>query len=259
MLTILFIIFNRKEVPFDQVKKILQEQLNMRLEDVPGDGWCFLSALVLCLNDARVECMLDEVMIGIMEEITKNLDFYTHFMPSNYTPIIVKAKVLQYVTQKKYNNDVVDLFVATAVNAFGINVNIIEQHVTNEARMIQFTAEEVKSSVEIFLYYEHSIMAKKYLEGVHHQAVLRGHLVCPDVQMPVPEKSGKPKVQGHGHRTSGDADHHSIEEVQAHAHTTSRNADDHCIDIINYPTSDDDLRNIFNDYRIPSPPPKRHT
>ena len=48
------------------------------------------------------------------------------------------------------------------MNAFGINVNIIEQHVTNEARMIQFTAEEVKSSVELFLYYEHSIRAKKY-------------------------------------------------------------------------------------------------
>lgn len=108
----------------------------MRLEDVPGDGWCFLSALVLCLNDAGVECTLDEVMIGIMEEITKNLDFYTHFVPSNCTPIMVKAKVLQYVTQKKYNNDVVDLCVGAAVNAFGINVNIIEQHVTNEARMI---------------------------------------------------------------------------------------------------------------------------
>ena len=47
----------------------------MRLDDVPGDGWCFLSALVLCLNDAGVECMLDEVIIGVMEEITKNLDF----------------------------------------------------------------------------------------------------------------------------------------------------------------------------------------
>ena len=47
-----------------------------------------------------VECTLDEVMVGIMEEITKNLDFYTHFMPSNCTPIMVKAKVLQYVTQK---------------------------------------------------------------------------------------------------------------------------------------------------------------
>ena len=104
--------------------------------------------------------------------------------------------------------------------------------------MIRFTSEEVKSSVEIFLYYEHSIRAKKYLEGAHYQAVLRGHLVFPDVQMPVPEeKSGKPKVQAHGHRTS-------------------RNADDHSIDIINYPSSDDDLRNIFNNYRIPSPPPK---
>ena len=75
--------------------------------------------------------------------------------------------------------------------------------------------------------------------------------------MPVPEeKSGKPKVQAHGHRTSRNADNHSIEEVQVHAHTTSRNADDCFIDIINYPSSDDDLRNIFDDYRIPSPPPK---
>ena len=229
----------------------------MRLEDVPGDGWCFLSALVLCLNDAGVECTLDEVMIGIMEEITKNLDFYTHFMPSNCTPIMVKAKVLQYLTQKKYNNDVVDLCVGVAVNAFCINVNIIEQHVTNEARMIRFTAEEVKSSVEIFLYYKHSIRAKMYLEGAHYQAVLGGHLVCPDVQMPVPEeKSGKPKVQVHGHRTSRDPDHHSIEEVQTHAHTTSRDTDDHSIEIINYPSSEDDLRNIFDYYRIPLPPPK---
>ena len=158
---------------------------------------------------------------------------------------------------KKYNNDVVDLCVEAAVNAFGINVNIIEEPVTNEARMIQFTAEEVKSSVEFFLYYEHSIRARKYLEGAHYQAVLRGHPVCPDVQMPVPEeKSGKPKVQVHGHRTSGDPDHLSIEEVEVHAYTTSRNADDHSIDIINYPSSDDDLRNIFDDYRIPLPPPK---
>ena len=108
---------------------------------------------------------------------------------------MVKAKVLQYVTQKKYKNDVVDLCVGEEVNAFGINVNIIERHVNNEARMIRFTAEEVKFSVEFFLYYEHSIRAKKYFEGAHYQAVLRGHLVCPDVQMPVPEeKSGKPKV-----------------------------------------------------------------
>ena len=87
--------------------------------------------------------------------------------------------------------------------------------------------------------------------------MLRGYPLCPDVQMTVPEeKSGKPKVQVHGHRTSGDPDHHSIEEVQVHAHTTSRNADDHSIDIINYPSSDDDLRNIFDNYRIPSPSPK---
>ena len=67
---------------------------------VPGDGFCFIAALLTALHEKGLTISVDELIIAIQEEISGNIDHYMNSVEAKCTPLVIKAKVLQYLTQK---------------------------------------------------------------------------------------------------------------------------------------------------------------
>ena len=52
------------------------------MQDVPGDGFCFLHALQSCLYDQGKPIRLDELIVATQNEIHKNFQHYKAFFRS---------------------------------------------------------------------------------------------------------------------------------------------------------------------------------
>ena len=76
------------------------DQLGLEIVDVPGDGFCFIATPLKALHEKGLTISVDELIIVIQEEISGNIDHYMNFVAATCTPLVIKAKVLQYLTQK---------------------------------------------------------------------------------------------------------------------------------------------------------------
>ena len=100
----------------------LHQHLGMVMQDVPGDGFCFLQALQSCLHDQGMPIRLDELIVAIQNEIHENFQHYKAFFSSEINQQEIETKVFQYVTERHFNTDVVDICIGAAANALCINL-----------------------------------------------------------------------------------------------------------------------------------------
>lgn len=98
------------------------------MQDIPGDGFCFLHALQSCLHDQGVPIRLDELIVAIQNEIHKNFQHYKAFFSSEVNQWEIETKVFQYVTERHFNIDVVDICIGAAANTLCINLYIFEMY-----------------------------------------------------------------------------------------------------------------------------------
>ena len=76
------------------------DQLGLEIVDVPGNGFCFIAALLKALHEKGLTISVDELIISIQEEISGNIDHYMNFVEAKCTPLVRKAYIFQYLTQK---------------------------------------------------------------------------------------------------------------------------------------------------------------
>ena len=93
----------------------------MVMQDVPGDGFCFLHGLQSCLHDQGMP-------IRLQNEIHENFQHYKAFFSSEVNQQEIETKVFQYVTQRHFNTDIVDIYIGAAANALYINLYIFEMY-----------------------------------------------------------------------------------------------------------------------------------
>ena len=98
------------------------------MQDVPGDGFYFLHALQSCLHDWGMHIRLDELIVAIQNEIHENFQHYKAFFSSKVNQQEIETKVFQYVTERHFNTDVVDICIGAAANALCINLYIFEMY-----------------------------------------------------------------------------------------------------------------------------------
>ena len=98
--------------------------LHLQQVEVPGNGYCFLSSILIALGETGMIKTFEQLSIQISEELHDNLHIYCKFLldEEQNDMSVVAANFFQAGV---YNTNFVDIFVGCAANALNVNLNII--------------------------------------------------------------------------------------------------------------------------------------
>ena len=143
------------------------------MQDVPGDGFCFLHALQSCLHDQGMPIRLDELKVVIQNEIHKNFLHYIAFFSSEVNQQEIETKVFQYVRERHFNTDVVDICIGPAANVLCINLYIFEMYNNGRVAAVIYNSFRQISKTDVYLAYQ-TIAARRRNEKIgHYQAIVK--------------------------------------------------------------------------------------
>ena len=130
------------------------------MQDVPGNGFCFLHALQSCLHDQGMPIRLDEIIVTIQNEIHKNFQHYMAFFSSEVNQQDRETTVLQYVIERHFNTNV-DICIGAAANVLCISLYIFEMYNNGRVAATCYNSCRQISNTDVYLAYETNASRKK--------------------------------------------------------------------------------------------------
>ena len=126
---------------------------NMKEVKVQGNGFCFLSSLIVTLGEKGISKTLDVLCVEIMTEIRNHLNHYHMFDTQNDSQEFI-VKCSDYLQKGEYNDKAVDICIGAAANALGINLNIIQKQTGSKTvALSRYDCTRYVSTVNVFLHY----------------------------------------------------------------------------------------------------------
>ena len=142
---------------------------------------------------------LDELIVAIQNEIHENFQHYKAFFSSEVNQQEIETKVFQYVTERHFNTDVVDICIGVAANALCINLYIFEMYNNGRVATIHYNSFRQISHTDVYLVYETIAGRKKNEKIGHYQAIVKGppcptNITTPGQNQHVPQANDKPPL-----------------------------------------------------------------
>ena len=142
---------NLKGITLSQFDKLFKRN-GMKLVTVPGNGFCFISCVLVTLAKQGINKSLDVLSVEIMIEITNHLGHYKKYgNKKDMTTFLVKCA--DYFQKGVYDSDAVDICIGATMNALGINVHVLQK--SNDKKRVHMSSFLClhSSSMEIYLHY----------------------------------------------------------------------------------------------------------
>ena len=98
----------------------------MKLVTVPGNGFCFISCVLVTLAEQGINKSLDVLSVEIMIEITNHLAHYKQYGNKKDMTMFL-AKCADYFQKGIYDSDAVDICIGATANALGVNVHVLQK------------------------------------------------------------------------------------------------------------------------------------
>ena len=130
--------------------------------NIPGNGYCFISALLICLAENGEHKEMAVLVHEVMSYIRNHARFYRGFQDSSEEEFI--ALCADFFQRGSYTTDVVDVCIGATANALGVNLNIIEKS-SKTVSLSRFDCIQYKSSLNLFLHYFPPSKKGKNLDG----------------------------------------------------------------------------------------------
>ena len=93
---------------------------------MPGNGFCFISCVLVTLAEQEINNSLDVLRVEIMIEITNHLAHYKQYgNKKDMTTFLVKC--VDYFQKGVYDSDAVNICIGASANALGINVHVLQK------------------------------------------------------------------------------------------------------------------------------------
>ena len=116
---------NPKGLALSQFDKLFKRN-GMKLVTVPGNGFCFISCVLVTLAEQGINKSLDVLSVEIMIEITNHLAHYKQ-SGNKKDMTTVLAKCADYFQKGIYDSDAVYICIGATANALGINVHVLQK------------------------------------------------------------------------------------------------------------------------------------
>ena len=93
---------------------------------VPGNGFCFLSILLVALGEQGINKDMNNISIEVMNEIRNNMEMYKGILPIESEENIWK-RCEAFFQEEIYSHEKVDFCVEALANALGVNIHIFQK------------------------------------------------------------------------------------------------------------------------------------
>ena len=158
------------DMAWSSLKKVMN-QLDLVKVEVPGNGFCFISSLLVALAEQGINKNYDILSIDIMNEIDR---YYESMIDETGFSLGNKEDFSQicasFFEEGNYTHEYVDVCIGSAANALGINVTIFQRTV-NSVMKINQTCEKFKSKVHVCLIFHNRQKCKKN-NDCHYNPIL---------------------------------------------------------------------------------------
>ena len=151
---------NPHGLTLSQFNKLFQKN-EMKLVTVPGNGFCFISCVLVTLGKQRINKSLDVLSVQIMIE-TNHLPHYKKYGDQDDMTTLL-TKCADYFQRGIYDSDAVDICIGATANALGINVHVLQK---GNDRKVHLSSYEClhSSSTDIYLHHYPSKMRGKSMD-----------------------------------------------------------------------------------------------
>ena len=142
---------NPKGLSLSQFDKLFKRN-GMKLFTVPGNGFCFISCVLVTPTEQGINKSLDVLSVEIMIEITNHLAHYKQYGNKKDMTTFL-AKCADYFQKGIYDSDAVDICIGATVNALGINVHVLQK--SNDKKRVHMSSFLYlhSSSMDIYLHH----------------------------------------------------------------------------------------------------------
>ena len=121
---------------------------------VPGNGFCFLSTLLVTLDECGTNKDMNNLSIEVMNEIRNNMEMYKEILPMESEQNIFKA-CEAFFQVGIYSHEFVDFCIAASANALGVNIHIFQRG-TYRVTVISINCHKFVSTNDIFCMFHKS-------------------------------------------------------------------------------------------------------
>ena len=160
---------NTKGLMLYKFRRLLREN-NLHEVLLHGNGYCFLSCIIIALAEHGIKKTLQVLSTEVMSHIRENKDdFYSSFesvpQSENESENLIEC-CTRYFQGAAYNTDSVDVCIAAIVKTRGVNLNLfIKDPVTKLMTLSKYDCNEYNSTVNLFLHYYPGSKQGKHLDA----------------------------------------------------------------------------------------------
>ena len=160
---------NTQGLTLYKFRKLLREN-NLHEVSVRGNGYCFLSCIIITLAEHGINKTLEILSTEVMTHIMENKDdFYSSFKKVSKLEDEKENLIeccARYFQGANYNTDSVDVCIAAIVKALGVNLNLFQKDPrTKLITLTKYDCNECKSTVNLFLHYYPGSKQGKHLNA----------------------------------------------------------------------------------------------
>ena len=160
---------NTKGLTLYKFRRLLREN-DLHEVLVRGNGYCFLSCIIIALAEHGIKKTLEVLSTEVMSHIRENKDdFYSSFesvpQSENESENLIEC-CARYFQGAAYNTDSVDVCTAAIVKTLGVNLNLfMKDPVTKLMTLSKYDCNEYNSTVNLFLHYYPGSKQGKFLDA----------------------------------------------------------------------------------------------
>ena len=130
---------------------------------VPGNGFCFMSTLLVTLGECGINKDMNNLSIEVMNEIRNNMEMYKEILPMESEENILKT-CEAFFQEGIYSHEFVDFCIEASANALGVNIHIFQRG-TYRVMVTSIKCHKFVSVIDIFCVFHKS---KKSVNNVDH-------------------------------------------------------------------------------------------
>ena len=166
------------------------KQFGKEVVHVPAGGFCLIESIRVALKeDFNIIYTNEEIADRILDEICKRCDFYKQFHTNSVHELVLETH--QYLKERTYTHDVVDVVTVAVSNALKFNLNIYQRN----GNTVQYVQKPCLLDSDRYIFLKYDRQGGAFHGFDHYAAVVNKKIKDEDItNSPLPNTNIDPKI-----------------------------------------------------------------
>ena len=166
------------------------KQFGKEVVHVPAGGFCLIESIRVALKeDFNINYTNEEIADRILDEICERCDFYKQFHTDSVRELVLETH--QYLKERTYTHDVVDVVTVAVSNALKFNLNIYQRN----GNTVQYVQKPCLLDSDRYIFLKYDRQGGAFHGFDHYAAVVNKKIKDEDItNTPLPKTNIDPKI-----------------------------------------------------------------